>query len=176
MTDSDLTARLAQKIRTIPDFPSEGILFRDITTLLRDAGMFAAAIDHWAGMLPSGADVIVGTEARGFMLGAPLAYKLGLGFAPVRKSGKLPPETIRTAYALEYGTAEIEIGADALVPGSRVLVIDDLLATGGTAAATCSLVEKAGAEVVAVSFLLELADLPGRAALEGYRVSSVLTL
>jgi adenine phosphoribosyltransferase len=162
-------------IRAIPDFPIPGILFRDITPLLRDAGGFKASIDlftqHYRA---SGIDIVVGIEARGYMFGAPLAYELGAGFVPVRKPGKLPGATISEEYALEYGTNSLEIHADAIDHGARVVVVDDLLATGGTAAATRRLLDKLGAHLVGFGFLIEIQALGGRALLPGVEVSSFI--
>ena len=158
-------------IRAIPDFPIPGILFRDITPLLKDKQGFRRAIDlfveHFIGR---GIDHVVGIEARGYILGAPIAYAIGAGFIPVRKPGKLPHETLIEEYALEYGTNSLEIHADALTPGERVLVVDDLLATGGTASATARLLERLGAHVDAFAFLVELKDLEGRSKLSGAEV------
>lgn len=145
-----------------PDFPEKGVLFRDITPLLRDPKALATVITYWASTVPHDVDLIVGTEARGFVLGAPLAYEMGLGFVPVRKAGKLPGSPNRLDYDLEYGTAAIEIAQHAIPKGAKVLVLDDLLATGGTARATIDLVESLGAEVAAASFLIELVGLGGR--------------
>ncbi len=162
-------------IRAIPDFPIPGILFRDITPLLRDAGGFKASIDlftqHYRA---SDIDIVVGIEARGYMFGAPLAYELGAGFVPVRKPGKLPGATISEEYALEYGTNSLEIHADAIDHGARVVVVDDLLATGGTAAATRRLLDKLGAHLVGFGFLIEIQALGGRALLPGVEVSSFI--
>lgn len=168
---------LAQSIRNIPDFPVKGIQFKDITTLLQDPTAFAAAVrallDHYA---DREIDVIVGIEARGFIWGAIVAYERGAGFVPVRKPGKLPAETIRAEYSLEYGTNALEMHRDAIQPGQRVLVIDDLLATGGTAKATCELVERLGGKVVGVAFLIELLSLAGRAKLAGYDVWALIPM
>jgi len=162
-------------IRPIPDFPIPGILFRDITPLLKDPTGFKAAIDLFVERFKdSRINHIVAVEARGYMLGAPLAYRLGAGFVPVRKPGKLPGPKHTESYALEYGTNSLEIHDDALAKGDRVLVVDDLLATGGTAAATARLIAKLGAEVVGIAFLIELEFLSGRAALEGYEVTSFI--
>jgi adenine phosphoribosyltransferase len=151
-------------IRDIPDFPKPGILFRDITTLLRDASGLRYAVDALAEKCaPLGADFIVGIESRGFIFGTPLAYQLNLGFVPVRKAGKLPAAVHSVEYALEYGTDKLEIHQDALLPpGSNVLVVDDLIATGGTAAATAKLIEQSGSRVAGFAFLVELRDLAGR--------------
>jgi adenine phosphoribosyltransferase len=160
-------------IRAIPDFPIPGILFRDITPLLKDSSGFRAAIDLFVARFKNDKlDLVVAIEARGYMLGAPLAYQLGLGFVPVRKPGKLPGAKFVESYALEYGTNSLEIHDDAVGHGQRVLVVDDLLATGGTAAATGRLLQKLGAHIVGFAFLIELAALDGRKALEGYEVTS----
>jgi adenine phosphoribosyltransferase len=155
-------------IRAIPDFPIPGILFRDITPLLKDKQGFRRAIDLFVErFIARGIDVVVGIEARGYILGAPIAYAIGAGFIPVRKPGKLPHEKLTEEYALEYGTNSLEIHADAIGQGDRVLVVDDLLATGGTASATRRLLERLGAEVTAFAFLIELDGLRGREALAG---------
>ncbi|MBI3978917.1 MAG: adenine phosphoribosyltransferase [Chloroflexi bacterium] len=169
------TVELAELIRDVPDFPKAGILFKDITTLLREPQAFRHAVDLMSERFRERApDVVVGMESRGFILGAPLAYTLGAGFVPVRKVGKLPAETISVEYALEYGTNTLELHRDALKPGQRVLVVDDLLATGGTAKATLRLVEQLGGEIVGIGFLVELTFLNGRAALTGYDVHSLI--
>ena len=171
MTMTDLKAQ----IRHVPDFPKAGILFYDITTLLQDAAGFRAAIDSIA--LPfkgQPIDLVVGIESRGFIFGAPVADRLGAGFAPVRKPGKLPSACARESYALEYGTDTLEIHEDAVKKGQRVLIVDDLLATGGTAAATASLVRKIGGTVHGLAFLIELAGLNGRAKLAGEQVHASL--
>jgi adenine phosphoribosyltransferase len=166
---------LAEYIRSVPDFPKPGIVFRDITTLLQDGRAFAAALDlltdHYRAM---NIQTIVGIESRGFILGAALAARLGAGFVPVRKPGKLPAATIREEYALEYGTDAVEIHADALRAGERVLIHDDLLATGGTVLACCRLVERLKANIVGLSFLVELDFLKARAKLNKYDVFSVV--
>jgi adenine phosphoribosyltransferase len=162
-------------IREIPDFPKPGINFKDITTLLKDGRAFRQAIDlladHFAAKQP---DVIVGTESRGFLLGAPLAYKLGCGFVLVRKPGKLPAAVERVSYGLEYGQDTLEIHRDALEPGQKVLVVDDLLATGGTITATIELVNKLGGKIVGCAFLIELDFLKGRERLTTYDVMSLI--
>jgi adenine phosphoribosyltransferase len=166
---------LKTQIRHVPDFPKPGILFYDITTLLQDPAGFHAAIDSMA--LPftnQGVDVVVGIESRGFIFGAAVADRIGAGFAPVRKPGKLPSTTVRASYALEYGTDTLEIHDDAVRKGQRVLIVDDLLATGGTARATTDLVKKLGGQVHALAFLIELVALDGRKKLEGERLHSVL--
>ncbi|GAC1447260.1 MAG: adenine phosphoribosyltransferase [Vulcanimicrobiaceae bacterium] len=163
-------------IRAIPDFPIPGILFRDITPLLKDARGFRAAIDLFAERYrKDDIDLVVAMEARGYIFGAPLAYALGAGFVPVRKPGKLPSTTFVESYALEYGTNSLEIHDDAVGHGQRVLVIDDLLATGGTALATARLLAKLGAEVVGFGFLIELVALGGREALAPHDVTAFLT-
>jgi adenine phosphoribosyltransferase len=158
-------------IRAIPDFPISGILFRDITPLLKDKQGFRAAVDLFVDRFRDrGIDHVVGIEARGYILGAPVAYAIGAGFIPVRKPGKLPYKRLSEEYALEYGTNSLEIHADAIEPGERVLVVDDLLATGGTAAATARLLERLGATVEAYAFLVELPALRGREALAGAEI------
>jgi adenine phosphoribosyltransferase len=166
---------LKSKIRHVPDFPKAGILFYDITTLLQDPVGLRTAIDSLA--LPFkdlGIDLVVGVESRGFIFGSAVADRIGAGFSPVRKPGKLPSTCISATYALEYGTDTLEIHADAVKEGQRVLIVDDLLATGGTARATTDLVKKLGGDVLALSFLIELVALNGRARLEGERVHSAL--
>jgi adenine phosphoribosyltransferase len=160
-------------IRAIPDFPIPGILFRDITPLLKDKQGFRRAVDLFVERFSGrGIDYVVGIEARGYILGAPIAYAIGAGFIPVRKPGKLPHEKLSEEYALEYGTNSLEIHADAIGKGERVLVVDDLLATGGTAAATARLLERLGADVDAFAFLVELTQLRGREALGGVEIVS----
>lgn len=162
-------------ITTIPDFPEEGILFRDITTVLQDAEGFKLAIDEYIKLLEGlDFDVVCGAESRGFIFGAPIAYKLNKPFVPIRKKGKLPRETVCASYALEYGTAEIEMHVDSIKKGQRVVIIDDLIATGGTVKACCELVEKLGGTVERILFLLELKGLNGREALKGYDVRTVV--
>ncbi len=166
---------LGALIRDVPDFPKRGILFKDITTLLKDGPAFRQAIDLLSERLrPFPADVVVGMESRGFIFAAPIAYLLGVGFVPVRKLGKLPGQVISTEYDLEYGTNTLELHRDAIAPGQRVLVVDDLLATGGTVAATIELVERLQGRVSAVAFLVELAELGGRARLEDHDVVSLV--
>ena len=167
---------LAPYIRDIPDFPREGILFRDIMPLLQDPRALREAVDR---LVEYGTgkhvDVVMGAEARGFILGAAVAYGLGAGFACARKPGKLPHATVSAAYDLEYGTDRLEVHTDAVKPGQRVLVHDDLLATGGTARAKIELVEKLGGTVIGVAFIIELSALRGRDKLEGYDVFSLIT-
>lgn len=166
---------LARAIRNIPDFPKPGIQFKDITPLLADARLFAGAVDLMtARCAPGTVDAVVGVDARGFIFAAAAALKLGAGFVPVRKKDKLPCQTIEESYALEYGANTVAIHADALRPGSRVLLVDDLLATGGTARAAANLVRRLGAEILEVSFLIELAFLRGREKLAGLPVHSVI--
>ena len=163
-------------IRSIPDFPEPGIIFRDITTVLADADGFKLAIDEFLKKLEGvDFDVVVGAESRGFIFGAPLAYALGKPFVLVRKKGKLPCETIEQEYELEYGTAVVEMHVDAIKPGQRVVIVDDLIATGGTIRAAIDLVEKLGGKVVKTVFLIELAGLNGRKKLDGYDVEAVVT-
>lgn len=165
-----------EKIRVIPDFPQPGIRFKDITTLLKDGRYFQAAINALADRLKEKEiDLIVGPEARGFVVGAPLAYAMGVGFVPVRKSGKLPAETVEVGYNLEYGQDRLAIHRDAIQPGQRVLVSDDLLATGGTISATIELVRKLRGEVVGAAFLIELSYLKGREKLSDVDVLSLVT-
>lgn len=162
-------------VRSIPDFPEEGIIFRDVTSVLQDAEGLQLAIDELMKRMEDvECDVIAGTESRGFIFGMPLAYLLKKPFVLVRKAGKLPCETISKTYDLEYGTATIEIHKDAIAPGQKVVLIDDLIATGGTIRAAAELVEELGGEVVKILFLMELAGLEGRKALEGYNVDSVV--
>jgi adenine phosphoribosyltransferase len=200
---SDLPGLIRARIRDIPDYPQPGIVFKDITPLLADGDAFAAVVsamaegsgdgEGWRGQEESGLgqgvgglgqgvgglgpiDKVVGIEARGFILAAPVACCLGAGFVPVRKQGKLPAETLAESYQLEYGTATVEVHVDAFRPGDRVLIVDDVLATGGTAAASVRLVRRSGAEVAAVSVLLELGFLGGRARLPDVEVRSLLAV
>jgi adenine phosphoribosyltransferase len=167
---------LEEKIRDVPDFPEPGIVFKDIMPLLADPATLHETVDLLAEWIePRKPDVIVGAEARGFMLGAALAYKLGCGFVAARRPGKLPWKTVSATYALEYGENALELHADAISPGERVLAHDDLLATGGTAAAICDLVEQLGGEVVGLAFVIELTFLEGRKLLERYDVHSLIT-
>lgn len=167
---------LKEKIRDIPDFPKQGILFRDITTLLKDGESFAWVVDELCKRyFGKEIDLIAGIESRGFIFGSALAYRLNKGFVPIRKPGKLPAETVSAEYELEYGTDRIEMHVDAVQKGDRVLLIDDLLATGGTMAAACKLVNAAGGEIVECSFLIELAFLNGRDALKDVDVYSMVT-
>ena len=170
-----MSEQLKTRIRHVPDFPKPGILFYDVTTLLREPDGFRIAIDHMAAPYQRGSiDVVVGVESRGFILGSAVADRLGVGFVPVRKPGKLPAATIRASYALEYGQDCLEMHRDAITTGQRVLVVDDLLATGGTANATVSLVKQLGGTVTGIAFLIELEALNGRARLEGEQIHVVL--
>lgn len=167
--------QLKKKIRNIPDFPQKGIVFRDITTLIKDPRAFRAVIDHlYRRYKDRGVDVIVGVESRGFIFGGVLADRLGIGFIPARKPGKLPAETISESYDLEYGQATLEIHKDAITSGMNVLVIDDLLATGGTLEATCKLVECLGGKVIEIWVLMELVFLKGRDKISRYPFFSLI--
>jgi len=166
---------LRAKIREIPDFPKPGILFYDITTLLKDADAFREVIDRMAEMVKDERiDLVVGMESRGFIFAAPLADRLGAGFVPVRKLGKLPAETLEVEYDLEYGTATLEIHRDAIKAGQRVLIVDDLLATGGTVLGTIELVSRLGGEIAGLSFMVELTALEGRAKLGEFAIHTLL--
>ncbi|MGB3925351.1 MAG: adenine phosphoribosyltransferase [Caldicoprobacterales bacterium] len=166
---------LIEKIRIIPDFPKEGISFKDITTLLQDKDSYKYTVDKLVEICKDwNPDFIVGPEARGFVIGAPLAYGLGVGFVPVRKPGKLPADTEQFEYDLEYGKDVLEIHRDAIKPGQRIIIVDDLLATGGTALATAKLVEKLGGIVVGIVFVIELSYLNGREKLSEYKVETLV--
>lgn len=166
---------LRDSIREIKDFPKPGIGFKDITTLLKNGEAFKFAIDEIiADLKDKQVDVIVGPEARGFLMGTPVAYGMGIGFVPVRKPGKLPAETEKYEYGLEYGTDTLEIHKDAIKPGQRVAIVDDLLATGGTMEAATKLIEKLGGEVVSMQFLIELEELNGKEKLSNYHVNSLI--
>lgn len=168
--------KMEDYVRSIPDFPEEGIIFRDVTSVLQDADGLCLAVDKMQEFLKDVEfDTIVGLESRGFIFGMPIAYNLHKPFIPVRKKGKLPCETIEISYDLEYGSATIEMHKDAIKPGDKVVIVDDLIATGGTVEASIKLVEQLGGEVVKVIFLMELAGLEGRKKLEGYDVQSVIT-
>ncbi|WP_349357834.1 adenine phosphoribosyltransferase [Stappia sp.] len=171
MAETSVSDELLAAIRTIPDYPKKGILFRDITTLLGDARAFRRAVDAlvhpWAG---SKVDQIAGIEARGFILGGAVAHQLSAGFVPIRKKGKLPHDTVRIAYSLEYGLDEMEMHKDAIKPGEKVILVDDLIATGGTAEAATKLLQQIGADVVAACFIVDLPDLGGRARIEALGV------
>lgn len=166
---------LKQKIRDIMDFPKEGICFKDITTLLKDGEAFRYAIKELAeNFKDKGVELVAGPEARGFLIGAPLAYELGAGFVPARKSGKLPANTVSSEYELEYGKDKLEMHVDAIKQGQKVLVVDDLLATGGTIYSTIEMVEQLGGDIVGVAFLIELTFLKGRDNLKGYDIYSII--
>lgn len=168
---------LASYIRNIPDFPRPGIQFKDITTLLKDRDAFRETIDRLVELFrDQNVELVVGIEARGFIIGAPLAYHLGCGFVPVRKKGKLPAATLSKTYNLEYGSATLEVHRDAIQKGQRVLIVDDLLATGGTTKAVCEMVEELGGNIVGVGFVVELEALKGREKLTPHRVYSLVRL
>jgi adenine phosphoribosyltransferase len=175
MTDDQLVARVRELIHDVPDYPEPGVVFKDITPLLADGPTFRAVVDHMAATAPGPVDLVVGMEARGFILGAPVAAALGAGFIPARKAGKLPRETVTGAYDLEYGSAVLEVHADTIGHGARVLVVDDVLATGGTAAATVELIGRTGGEVVGLGFLMELGFLHGREKLTGQRLDVLVS-
>lgn len=167
--------KLEDYVLSIPDFPEPGIIFRDVTSILQDADGLRLSIDELQKLLDGlEFDVIAGTESRGFIFGVPLAYNLHKPFVPIRKEGKLPRETIKRNYSLEYGTATLEMHKDAIQPGQKVVLVDDLIATGGTIEACAKMVEERGAEVVKIIFLMELAGLEGRDKLKGYDVASVI--
>lgn len=171
----DNIARIEKAIRDIPDFPKPGVIFKDITPVLADAALFRDLIEFFAGdIAPGDCDCVAGIDARGFIIGGALALRLGVGFVPVRKKGKLPFDCISEDYALEYGAGTLEMHRDAVKPGQRVLLIDDLLATGGSAAAAARMLRTLGAEVIGIRFLMELEFLHGRSALAGYPVRSLI--
>jgi len=175
MTSTSEPIRLEDRIRDIPDFPQKGVLFKDITPLLQDPVAYRSAMDrlaaHYAG---AGIEMVVGVESRGFIFGAPLAYLLNCGFVPVRKFGKLPSQTVSVEYALEYGTNIVEVHSDAVRSGQRVLIVDDLLATGGTVSATIELIERLGGHIASIAFLVELTFLRGREHLSNYDVFALI--
>lgn len=173
---ADVARRVDELVRLVPDYPLPGVLFRDITPLLADAEAFAAVVGTLAAGTAGRVDLVAGMEARGFLLAAPVAAAMGAGVVPVRKAGKLPAPTATKSYALEYGEATIEIHPATVPAGARVLVVDDVLATGGTAAATVELLRGCGAEVVGLAFLVEIAGLGGRAHLPGLSIDTVLTV
>jgi adenine phosphoribosyltransferase len=172
---SDIEALITEHVRDIPDYPQPGVLFKDITPLLGDADAFGAVVEAMAAVFGP-VDKVVGIEARGFILAAPVAYEIRAGFVPVRKKGKLPSATFAEEYNLEYGSATLEVHQDAFAPGDRVLVVDDVLATGGTARATASLVRRAGAHVVGVAVLMEMSFQKGRQAVPDLEVRSLLVV
>lgn len=168
--------KIEEYVRSIPDFPEKGVIFRDITTVLGDGEGFKLAIDSYQDIVKDlDFDIIAGLESRGFMFGTPIAYNMKKAFVPIRKKGKLPCETISEEYVLEYGKAEIEIHVDSIKKGQKVVIVDDLIATGGTVEAAIKLVERLGGEVVACVFLIELPDLKGREKLKGYQVESIMS-
>jgi adenine phosphoribosyltransferase len=172
---SDIEATITTHVRDVPDYPKPGVLFKDITPLLGDADAFGGVVEAMAATFGP-VDKVVGIEARGFILAAPVAYEIRAGFVPVRKQGKLPSATFAEEYALEYGSATLEVHRDAFAPGDRVLIVDDVLATGGTARATASLIHQAGAQVVGVAVLMELSFLKGREAIPDLEVRSLLVV
>ena len=170
-----MSNEIEKYILTIPDFPKEGIMFRDVTTIMQSPEGLRLAIDSLAEKLEGlDFDLVVGPESRGFVFGTPVAYKLGKGFIPVRKKGKLPRATVSQKYELEYGSAEMEVHADAIKPGQKVVIVDDLIATGGSTECAVKLVEKLGGEVVKIVFIIELAGLNGRDRLKGYDIESLI--
>ncbi|MGH6763447.1 MAG: adenine phosphoribosyltransferase [Phyllobacterium sp.] len=170
--DSSFRAALAKSIRAIPDYPKKGVMFRDITTLLGDARAFRRAVDELVYPYAGGkADKIAGIEARGFILGGAIAHQLSAGFVPIRKKGKLPYDTVRIAYSLEYGIDEMEMHRDAIEPGEKIILVDDLIATGGTAVAATKLLQQMGADIVSACFIVDLPDLGGRRKLEDLGVN-----
>ena len=174
MTNKEI--ELEKYLRNIPDWPKKGILFRDITPLLADPEAFAAAVDALvADFADAGIEYVAAVEARGFIFGAAVARKLGVGFVPIRKKGKLPYKTETITYDLEYGTDTLEVHSDAVKSGALVLMVDDLLATGGTMAAACELIEKIGGQIAGISFLIELTDLPGRKKLTPYKTTTAIS-
>ena len=175
MTSTSKHIHLEDRIRDVPDFPHKGILFKDITPLLQDPAAFRDAMDRLAAHYKdAGIEAVVGVESRGFIFGAPLAYLLNCGFVPVRKFGKLPSQTVSVEYALEYGTNVVEVHRDAIKRGQRVLIVDDLLATGGTVMAAIELVEKVGGHIAGIAFLVELNYLKGRERLKGHDVFALI--
>jgi adenine phosphoribosyltransferase len=174
-SDDELTRLITSRVRDVPDYPQAGVVFKDITPLLGDAEAFSAVVDGLAALYGP-VDKVAGIEARGFILAAPVACRLGAGFVPIRKKGKLPGTTFAQDYELEYGVSTLEVLADAFSASDRVLVIDDVLATGGTAEATVNLVRRSGAEVAGIAMLIELSFLNGRAKLDGLPVTALLTI
>ena len=172
---SDIEALITSHVRDVPDYPQPGVLFKDITPLLGDADAFGEVVEAMAALYGP-VDRVVGIEARGFILAAPVAYEIRAGFVPVRKKGKLPAKTFAQEYDLEYGSATLEVHQDAFAPGDQVLIVDDVLATGGTARATASLIQRAGARVVGVAVLMELSFLKGREAIQDLEVRSLLVV
>lgn len=175
LSHDEVVRRAHALVHDVPDYPEPGVTFKDITPLLADGPAFRMVVDHIVESVQGPVDLVVGMEARGFILGAPVATALGAGFIPARKQGKLPRETVTGAYDLEYGSAVLEVHADTVPAGARVLIVDDVLATGGTAAATVELVERVGGVVVGLSFLMELTFLKGRERLQGQRLDVLLS-
>jgi adenine phosphoribosyltransferase len=173
--EADIASLITTHVRDVPDYPQPGVLFKDITPLLGEPSAFAAVVDSLAAAFGT-VDKVAGIEARGFILAAPVAYRTGAGFVPVRKKGKLPAATFNESYQLEYGSATLEVHQDAFAPGDRVLIVDDVLATGGTARATANLVRKTGAEVAGIAVLMELSFLNGRDALTDVAIKSLLVV
>lgn len=170
--DTSLKQTLVNSIRNIPDYPKQGVMFRDITTLLGNARAFRRAVDELVHPYAGGkVDKIAGIEARGFIIGGAMAHQLSAGFVPIRKKGKLPHDTVRIAYSLEYGLDEMEMHRDAIIPGEKVLLVDDLIATGGTAEAAVKLLQQLGADIVAACFVIDLPELGGRKKLEALGVN-----
>lgn len=166
---------LASMIRDVPDFPVKGVLFKDITTLIKDPDAFQEVVDHLVDQYAHrDVDVVAAIESRGFIVGSPVAYELGVGFVPIRKLGKLPADKISASYTLEYGAETLEMHTDAILPGQKVLIIDDLIATGGSAKAATELVERLGGKVVGIAFLIELSFLHGREKLQDYEIFSMI--
>jgi adenine phosphoribosyltransferase len=174
-SQTDVASLITSHIRDVPDYPKPGVLFKDITPLLADPRAFASVVDTLATVFGP-VDKVAGIEARGFIFAAPVAYRIGAGFVPVRKKGKLPSATFAQEYQLEYGSATLEVHQDAFTPGERVLIVDDVLATGGTARATASLISQAGAEVAGIAVLMELSFLNGRSAVAGLDLRALLTV
>jgi adenine phosphoribosyltransferase len=172
---TDIASLITSHIRDVPDYPQPGVLFKDITPLLADPRAFTVVVDALATTFGP-VDKVAGIEARGFILAAPVAYRIGAGFVPVRKKGKLPSVTFEREYQLEYGTATLEVHQDAFAPGERVLIVDDVLATGGTARATASLISQTGAELAGIAVLMELSFLNGRSAIAGLDLRALLTV
>ena len=171
----DIMKKIEDYIRTIPNFPEEGVMFRDISTVLSDKDGLRMAVDQMAAALSDeNFDIVLGPESRGFIFGVPIAYNMHKAFVPIRKKGKLPAETVSVEYDLEYGSAELEVHKDAIKPGDRVVIVDDLIATGGTTQAICKLIEKLGGTVVKIVFLIELEGLKGRDKLQNYNMISIV--
>ncbi len=173
MDNDEIEQLIKSKVRDVPDYPKRGITFKDITPLLADASAFRKTIDALAERMPEGADSIVGIESRGFIIGSALSYKLGLGFVPIRKKGKLPYDKISVDYTLEYGKETMEMHRDAISPGDRVVVVDDLLATGGTSGASAELISQLGGSILSFAFMIELVQLNGRERLKDFGITAL---